>query len=147
MENVTLSYYQIMCFMYRFYEIERLEGIINNQMLNQFRKTFMSKSITMFMKSPIIFHETLKYLKIFEISIAGFNYLINLTSINPLNKDELEKYKNKIKDTNFEEEFLCIGLKETRQYVKNIDKEQKQQIKNYAKKLKRQAKENSSKKD
>ena len=92
---VKLNYYQIMIFLYKIGKLkEENIQIDDDEIVSIFSKNSLKEieeniiTYNGFLPSKI-----LKNLKIYKISKTTYNYLVNLTSINPFNSKDYKFYK------------------------------------------------------
>ena len=103
-KQINLSFYQIMMFVMELSKKKKDNPSLNDNIANVFMKQMLQRTIELDFKcSPFIL--SFKGLfKPYTISSSMYNYLVNITGVNPLDKKQYTSYIPKIK--RLEEEFI-----------------------------------------
>lgn len=101
-DQVYLSYYQAMVFMFRIDEIRKESDNFNDEIAIYFENYVIERLGEIVLFYPQFLLKIIPHANKFCISRKNFDYLCELTNVNPLNKKDYHMYLPKIKQ--FEEE-------------------------------------------
>lgn len=119
-KQINLSFYQIMMFVMELLKKKKDNPSLNDYIANAFMKQMLQRTIELDFKcSPFIL--SFKGLfKPYTISSSMYNYLVNITGVNPLDKKQYTSYIPKIK---------CLEEEFTKDSISDDDKNYQEKIK------------------
>lgn len=95
--NVYLSYYQAMVFMLRIDEMKKQDNDFDNEIAMWYEKYVLERTQEIVLFYPQFLLKLIPNATKFALSKYNFDYLCNLTNVNPLDRETLKTYKPLIK--------------------------------------------------
>ncbi len=103
-KQINLSFYQIMMFVIELSKKKKDNPSLNDNIANAFMKQMLQRTIELDFKCSSFILSFKGLFKPYTISPSMYNYLVNITGVNPLDKKQYASYIPKIKL--LEEEIL-----------------------------------------
>ena len=112
MENqINLSFYQIMMFVIELSKKKKENPNLNDSIANMFMKQMLYRAVELDFKCSKFILKFKGLFKPYTINSSMYNYLVNFTGVDPLDKKQYNSYIPKIKS--LEEDILkSLSLKE-----------------------------------
>lgn len=107
-DKVYLSYYQAMVFMFRIDEIRKESDNFHDEIADYFENFVIERLGEIIMFYPQFLLKIIPHANKIGLTRENFDYLCDLTNVNPLNKKDYRMYLPKIKqlEKKVEEDFL-----------------------------------------
>lgn len=97
MEFVRLNYYHIMIFLYEINELRVENELFKDRLIEAFEDDFLTRTCEIVKDYGFLNEMILKNLRLYSLSKSLYDYLIQITSINPLEPKVMRFYKPRIK--------------------------------------------------
>ena len=91
-DKIKLNYYQVMAFAFRINDLEKENANFDKEKVTAFFDIVMNKIIEVNIEDSFLPNFVLKRIKLYTISTALYQYLIQITGIDINDKEVMEKY-------------------------------------------------------